>query len=178
MLDHHRGLHQPRLNVGQIVYCIFKIFSVTAISPAVCSKRYLHAQEISRGSLNIGQPAHIELSSSVLEKLTRVAVTVKLTLKFLSVVFYAAHKIDKLPVRVVVDLKRRVAVFVEKNPARAAENLNVAVERSIRGEALADVLSQQLFSSDSCYRTVHIHQLLKNQAGLCAPPLFTFPLQQ
>ena len=40
------------------------------------------------------------------------------------------------PVRVVVDLKRRVAVFVEKNPTRSAENLNVAVECSLRGNKL------------------------------------------
>ena len=142
VFDHHRGLHQPNLNVGQIIYCVPEIFYVAAVCFVVSSERYLHAQEIPRGTLNIGQPAHIELSGSVLEKLTRVAVTVKLSLKLRGVLFYAAHKIDKLTVRVVVDLKRRVAVFVEKNPTRSAENLNVAVECSLRGKALTDVLSQ------------------------------------
>ena len=120
------------------------------------------------------RPRVSSCAENVLEKFPRVAPAVDLAPELARVAFDTPHKVDELAVGVVLDLKFRVLILVKQHPARAAEHLNVAVERSVLRKTLADRFSQQLFAAHSCYRTIQKITPYKISAGHCAPPLLNY----
>ncbi|GHU94087.1 hypothetical protein FACS1894208_04580 [Clostridia bacterium] len=83
---------------------------------------------ITRGTLNISHSARVKLFNRVKEKLAGIERMAQFPLKFLAMVFNATIEIDKVSVNIVENLVFCVAIANEKHLARAAKDLDIALD--------------------------------------------------